>query len=144
MSELKIDEKHISKLCRDITLMMRDIVQDIEVLENKDKDVFNRYMSLVRLGAICMGAQQSLSMSRHLFTMGFDVQHEFFQTKSAKENGWYKVRIEDNPFFTQEDEDSEPGIKVEFKELPDELKEIIVNAIKEKFASKRPEQTTQH
>jgi len=143
MSELKIDEKHISKLCRDITLMMRDIVQDIEILENKEKDVFNRYMSLVRLGAIWMGAQQSLNMSRHLFTMGFDVQHEFFQTKSAKENGWDKVNIQDNPFFTQED-DHEQGIKVEFKELPDELKEIIVNAIKEKFASKRPEQTTQH
>lgn len=144
MSELKIDEKHIKQMCRDLTHLMRDIVQDIESVENEKTDVFTRYMSMVRLGAIFMGAKQSLGMCRHLFTMGFDLQHEFFQTEAAKENGWDKVRIEDNPFFTQKDDDDEPGIKVEFKELPDELKEIIVNAIKERFAGKRPEQTTQH
>lgn len=143
MSELKIDERHIKKMCRDLTLLMRDIVQDIESIENEKTDVFTRYMSMVRLGAIFMGEKQSLEMSRHLFTMGFDLQHEFFQTPAAKENGWDKVNIEHNPFFVDSDDD-EPGIKVEFKELPDELKDIIVNAIKEKFAGKRPEQTTQH
>lgn len=142
MNDLKIDEKHISKLCRDVTLLMRDMVQDIESLEDKNKDVFNRYMALVRIGAIWMGAQQALSMSKHLFTMGFDVQHEYFQTESAKKNGWDKVNITDNPFFVNEEEQT--GIKVEFKELPDELKEIIVNAIKEKLTGKRAEQQTQH
>lgn len=52
MSKLKVDEKHIAKLCTDITLMMRDIVRDIETIEDKEKDLFSRYMSLVRLGVL--------------------------------------------------------------------------------------------
>jgi hypothetical protein len=133
MNELKIDEKHISQMCRDLTLLMRDIVKDIESVEDKDKDVFTRYMSMVRLGAIFMGAKQSLNMCKHLFTMGFDVHHEFFQTHAAKENGWDKVRIEDNPFFVNQDNSNQEGIQVEFKELPDHVKDAIVEAIKEKF-----------
>jgi Tfp pilus assembly protein PilZ len=142
MSELKIDEKHIRQMCHDLTHLMHDIVKDIESVEDKNNDVFTRYMSMVRLGAIFMGAKQSLNMSRHLFTMGFDVQHEVFQTKAAKENGWDKCRIEDNPFFVNiNNDDNDSGIKVEFKELPDELKEIIVNAIRAKFGANKPEQT---
>ena len=143
MSKLKVDEKHIAKLCTDITLMMRDIVRDIETIEDKEKDLFSRYISLVRLGAIWNGAQNSLSMSRHLFTMGFDVQHEVFQTQAAKENGWDKCRIEDNPFFVNEGQEHR-GIQVEFKELPDEIKDATVKTIKEKMTEGRQENQTTH
>lgn len=147
MGHLKIDEKHISKLCHDLTLMILDIGADIESLEDKDNDVFSRYMSMVRLGSIFKGARDGLNMARYLFTMGFDAQHDYFQTEQAKEHGWDKARLEDNPFFINEDhedhEEHDKGIliKLDVDKLPDKLKEAIVKAIKEKFSVKKEEVT---
>jgi len=136
VSELRIDEAHIAELTKDFLSLIADFMDDIKTLDNKDEDVFKRYMAMMRIGAIYSSAKQAIHVARHVFRLGLDVRHPFFQTVAAKANGWDKPTIEDNPFFIQEEK--EPiGLSVSMDELPDELKESLVDALKEVLAQRK-------
>lgn len=125
MNELQIDEKNITGLVRSVTKLMKEIVDDIEVLENKKADIFHRYTALHRLGAMFMSAQQGMTLASHAFRFGFDVHHPFFQTPTAKEFGWDEIKLERNPFFIQEDDEKPRGIAIELKDVPQEVKDAL-------------------
>jgi len=130
MDDLKIDERNIAELTQKATEMMEDMVKDIEILDNKKEDVFLRYMSMMRLGALFSAAKQAEHMARHVFKMGFEMHHEYFQTEKAKENGWDEItEIHDNPFFKRKEA---KVLSVDLNELPDEIKQAIHDALERK------------
>jgi hypothetical protein len=130
MDDLKIDERNIAELTYKVAELMKDMMRDIETLDDKEEDVFLRYMSLVRLGAIFTAAKQAEHMARHVFRMGFEMHHEYFQTKKAKENGWDEItEIQENPFFKRNDV---KVMSVDLNELPDDIKQAIHEALERK------------
>lgn len=130
MDELKIDERNIAELTRKTAEMMEEMVRDIETLDNKDEDVFCRYMAMFRLGALYSAAKGAEHMACHVFRMGFELHHEYFQTEKAKENGWNEItEIHDNPFFIK---NKEHALSIDLHELPDEIKEAIHMAMEKK------------
>lgn len=133
MKELKIDEPNITGLILKALELIKVMTEEIETLEDKKADVFDRYMALHRLGAIWMGAQNAMHMAQHAFRFGFDLHHPFFQTKEAIERGWDEVKLDMNPFFVQEPKEA---ITLEVKDLPDHIKEAIVAIIKKQMDDK--------
>jgi len=129
----KIDEKNIRGLIKKVLDLMKDMTEEVEVLEDRKGDVFERYMALHRLGAIWMGANHAMHMASHAFRVGFDLHHPFFQTREAIEKGWDSVKLDMNPFFVQEQKEA---ITLEMKDLPDEVKEAIVAIIKKQMDEK--------
>jgi hypothetical protein len=127
MDDLKIDERNIAELTHKAAEMMEDMVKDIEILDNKKEDVFLRYMSMMRLGALFSAAKQAEHMARHVFKMGFEMHHQYFQTEKAKEFGWGAMTdINENPFFMRKEA---KVMSVDLNELPDEIKQAIHDAL---------------
>lgn len=136
MSELKIDEKNLSVLIEKTKSTIEAMVEEIETVSDKKADLFERYFSMHRLGAMIIGASNALTLSMQGFRFGFDLQHPFFQTEKAKEYGWDSVKLEQNPFFVQEEEKIK-GMAINVEDLPDEVKAAIMEVIKAKFKEDR-------
>ncbi len=133
---LRIDEDHIDDLACKIKELVCNLVDDVKLLENKESDVFMRYMAMMRLHAIFVFGSQGVDVMRHAFSMGFDMHHPFFQTPEAIKKGWDSIKIKKNPFFTQK-EPKGKIVELHGEDLPPELKEALLKVLQEKFGNQR-------
>lgn len=107
MENLKIDEKHLQNLVMVYEEFIDKLNVDIEFLKNKHSDIFDRYMSYWRLKNLAKSINIISDLHKSALIAGHSLNHELLQTKEAKKHGWDEMKLENNPFFIQNDEENE-------------------------------------
>jgi len=107
MTDLMIDEEEMSAVCDGAKAMAKKLLSHAKDLQDTDSDNFTRYMDYMQLKNILILSQEALKLWKMNCISGFDLQHEFFQTKEAKDKGWDKPKIKNNQFFDNEDDHEE-------------------------------------
>lgn len=97
--EFKVDEKRIAEIVKTFCRTMGAVVDDVKQVEDKENDIFLRYMAMMRLESLyeCIG--HGMKLSSKMFLYGFDLHHPVLQTEKAKEYKWSGIDLEKNPFF---------------------------------------------
>jgi hypothetical protein len=107
MTDLKIDEEHISTVIKSAEQLIDVLYTMVGKLRNKDTDINERYLRYVRLVNLLKTFEFMSSLTDAIIKIGHDFNHEIFHTPSYKEKGWDKRDLNKNPFFINPNESSE-------------------------------------
>jgi CTP:phosphocholine cytidylyltransferase-like protein len=102
MKEFEIDEEYVEQTINDMMNLVGFLNKEINTLRDKNNDIFNRYMTFCRLASANESMRDSYRLFRNAFRMGFDINHNIFQTEASKKTGWGENNVSENPFFKQE------------------------------------------
>lgn len=142
MKEVKIDERSNEVLCIKSLNIVELIMKEIDILGNEESDIFFRYMAFMRLSSFCLSFHHQSSLLDIGYRMGFDMHDPLLQSKEAISHGWDEVKLKNNPFFEQEDQEREErlrGMILELSEddLSESMKEKISKIIKNKIHAEK-------
>jgi len=79
--EFKVDEKRISEIVETFCRTMGAVVEDVKQVEDKENDIFLRYMAMMRLESLYDCIQHGMKLSSKLFSLGFDLNHPVISRK---------------------------------------------------------------
>ncbi|HHT9109569.1 MAG TPA: hypothetical protein ACFYDZ_00250 [Candidatus Brocadiaceae bacterium] len=124
MSELKIDEDYLLEFAEGISLFIKRVLVDKNVICDKNADIFLRYMAFVRVYGYLEAHTTITQALQDAFCFGRSSCHEVFKTKMYGDLGWDNDKsIHDNPFFIQEEVC--PEALKEADKLSEELKNFL-------------------
>ena len=103
--EVKIDVKYLRSQALKAADLSKFITEQAERMINEDEDMFVRYLAFARLKGIFKGVDMGLELSRDAIGMGHNLHHPFMQTPKAIENEWDKIKLEDDYFFTTDEQE---------------------------------------
>ena len=123
MSDLKIDNKHLSRLADSIEDLHREIQKDIDFLRDESGDLFMRYMAYNRSMNYVKGVDLIMSLYHKNLVSGHALQDPIYKTELYNKKGWDTPRVAEHPFFLDGDDDEDDS------EMPDILKKILAGAV---------------
>lgn len=103
--EVKIDEKYLRSQALKAADLSKFITKQAEIMIDENEDMFIRYLSFARLRGIFKGVDMALEISRDAIGMGHNLHHPFMQTPKAIENEWDKINLEQDFFFTTDEQE---------------------------------------
>jgi hypothetical protein len=109
--EVKIDENYLANIADEAQKLAEFIRSEGEIVNDKKADIFHRYMAHHKLKAIFEAVKMTLDITRASFCFGHDMHHSFLNTEEAKENEWGIVKLDQNPFFTTEEQEKHRKFK---------------------------------
>ena len=127
MKDLKIDEDYLGSMVDISTNLMGKIMSDIVILNDKDADVFLRFMAFNRIRALHMSLSIIMDVQHMGMLSGHCLQDSFFHTKEGKQNNWHESRISEHPFFCQKEKE---GKEKEDLEQHKKEREFFMDIIK--------------
>ncbi len=135
--EIKIDEKYLrSQATRSLDLAKFITIQ-CEQMIDETEDLFIRYMCFARLRSIFNGVEMALEISKNAIGMGHNLHHPFMQTEKAIENDWDKIKLEEDHFFTTDNQEK----RTIFGEM---IGSAIVEALNQTIKEHKKETTPAH
>ncbi len=106
MSEFKIDEEHIELLSDKMKRALSNISQDVDLLADKNEDIFTRYILMDKLQAVFLGISFISNMHHDAFASGYNSHHELIKnSEKAIENEWGIPDLGGDDFFTTEEKE---------------------------------------
>lgn len=107
MKEIKIDEEHINVVSNSYANYIQELIMRLEQMTNKEADIFDRYMSFIRLSRFIPFINAYNECQNNLIISGFDLNHSLLNTEKAKKAGWDRQELEKNSFFVNSEETKE-------------------------------------
>ena len=103
--EVKIDVQYLRQQALKAADLSKFITKQAEIMIDEDEDMFIRYLSFAHLRGIFKGVDMALEVSRDAIGMGHNLHHPFMQTPKAIENDWDKIKLEQDHFFTTDEQE---------------------------------------
>lgn len=110
MSDIKIDEEHLEATANALENLIECLEKEIKELKDKSGDNFSRYMAYNRSYSLLKLWPAMMDTCKMNFISGHNLAHKFLQTKEAKDKNWDKMKLENHPFFINEDRDDDDEI----------------------------------
>lgn len=113
MENLSINEEHIRKVIESTKMNIECAQKLVDELNSVKTDLFARYMDFHKLAIFNQMVPLIMGLANNLMIAGNNITHPFLQTKEAKEYGWDKQKLEQDPFFGQPDKADDSGANLE-------------------------------
>jgi len=105
MKERKIDEEHLKVLVKSIEKANEFIAMDINILKNKEADIFVRFMAYQRSVYFALIHAPVMVASKNMLIAGYSLHNPIFKTAEALKNGWGELSVDNCEFFITPESD---------------------------------------
>lgn len=104
-NDLKVDEDYLKIFVMSTRSMLNLINDDLNTIEDKNEDLFIRYMYFNRINNIISIIEEIDKLTGKCMRMGFAIKNPILHTDKFRELGWDSLNVEINSFFIKNDKE---------------------------------------
>jgi hypothetical protein len=125
--DLEIDEEYLFRLVEGLKSLINIINKNINVLEMKDGDLFERYINSVESRSILLHLSTVYKINKFLLISGHNISHELLNNEEAKHSGWGDINLGEDYFFnTKSDHKNQDNPRI----FADRLVNDLINGLR--------------